>query len=173
MAIDPVILLAEDLRSTEAALDEASRVYFRERRKEDGEMVNFLIGRLKRLYEDIFKTVPTSVLGAGELVRMAAQRLPFSHSRYAAHLHEIADRLSMGRKHHADLVWLRALQAALGEGLCGKDGDAIAPWLNLAVIGASRPVMVFRAVQPATGASPWKNILAQFDAARSHEHHPS
>lgn len=171
MAIDPMVLLAEELRSTEAALDEASRIYFRDHRKEDGEMVNFLIGRLKRLYDDTLKTAPTSVIGAAELVRIAARHLPFSHSRYATHLQEIADRLSMGRKHHADLVWLRALQAALAEGLCGRDGDTIAPWLNLAVTGASRPVMVFRSVRTNSGNPPWQNILAQFDTGKSHENH--
>jgi len=171
MAIDPMILLAEELRSTEAALDEASRIYFREHKKEDGEMVNFLIGRLKRLYNDTFKTTPTSVIGAAELVRIAARHLPFSHARYATHLQEIADRLSMGQKHHADLVWLRALQAALAEGLCGRDGDTIAPWLSLAVIGASRPIMVFRSVQTDSGNPPWQAVLAQFDSGKSHENH--
>lgn len=171
MTIDPVVLLAEELRSLESALDETSRRYFREHRKEDGEMVNFLIARLRRLHGDTLKTVPTSVLGAAELVRIAARHLPFSHSRYATHLQEIADRLSMGRKHHADLVWLRALQAALDEGLCGRDGDAIAPWLNLAVIGASRPVMVFRSADTDSGSPPWQNVLARFDAGKSHENH--
>jgi hypothetical protein len=84
-------------------------------------------------------------------------------------LHEIADRLSLGRRLHTDLVWLRALQAALGEGVCGKDGGAIAPWLNLAVIGASRPIMVFRSVQSERGNPPWKNVLAPLDAARGYD----
>jgi len=169
MTIDPVILLAEDLRSTEAALDKATQLFSREHRREDGELVNLLLGRMKQLYHDIFETVPTSALGAGELVRMAARRLPFSYSRYAAHLHEIADRLSLGRRLHTDLVWLRALQAALGEGFCGKDGGTIAPWLNLAVIGASRPVMVFRSVQHERGNPPWKSVLAHLDAARGYD----
>lgn len=160
MDIDPVILLSDDLRATEAALEKATQIYGKSHRREDGELVNLLLGRMKRLYSEIFETVPTSVLGAAELVRMAARRLPFAYSRYAAHLHEIADRLSTGRKVHSDLVWLRALNAALGDGLCGNDGNTIAPWLNLAVTGASRPVMVFRAVQPAPGVPPWRNILA-------------
>jgi len=169
MTIDPVILLAEDLRATEAALDKASQLYSREHRREDGELINLLLGRIRRLYHDIHETVPTSALGAGELVRMAARRLPFSYSRYASHLHEIAARLSSGQRVHSDLVWLRALQAALGEGVCGKDGGAIAPWLNLAVIGASRPVMVFRSVQPEPGHPPWKGVLAHLDAARGYD----
>jgi hypothetical protein len=169
MTIDPAILLAEDLRSTEAALEKATQLYSREHRREDGELVTLRLGRMKRLYHDIHETVPTSALGAGELVRMAARRLPSAYSRYAAHLHEIAERLSAGRRVHTDLVWLRALQAALGEGVCGKDGGTIAPWLNLAVIGASRPVMVFRSVQPERGHPPWKSVLAPLDAARGYD----
>ena len=164
MQIDPVILLAEDLRSTEAALDKATQIYARDHRREDGELVNLLLGRLKRLYHEVCQTVPTSALGAAELVRMAARRLPFSYARYAAHLHEIADRLAAGSRLHADLVWLRALEAALSEGVCGKDGGTIAPWLHLAVAGASRPVMVFRSVQSERGGPPWKSVLAP-DAA--------
>jgi hypothetical protein len=169
MTIDPVILLAEDLRSTEAALGKATQLYSTEHRREDGELVNLLLARMKRLYHDIFETVPTSALGAGELVRLAAKRLPFSYSRYAAHLHEIADRLSLGRRLHPDLVWLRALQAALGEGVCGEDGGAIAPWLHLAVIGVSRPVMVFQSVEPERGLPPWKSVLANLDAAQGYD----
>lgn len=165
MAIDPVVLLAEDLRLTEAALNQASAVYSKHQNRKDGELVSLLLTRMKRLYNDFFKTIPTSALGAAELVRMAAARLPFSHSRYATHLNEIADRLAMGRKVHADLVWLRALQAALGDGFCGKNGTEIAPWIRLAVTGASRPVIVFRSVQPTPGAAPWKTVLAQPEAA--------
>jgi hypothetical protein len=165
MQIDPVILLAEDLRSTEAALDKATQLYSSDLRRENGELVNLLLGRLKRLYREIHETVPTSALGAAELVRMAARRLPFSYARYAAHLHEIADRLAAGRRLHADLVWLRALEAALGEGVCGKDGGTIAPWLHLAVVGASRPVMVFRSVRSELGGPPWRKVLAPPDAA--------
>lgn len=163
MQIDPVIVLAEDLRATEAALDKATQFYSRHNRREEGELVNLLLARLKRLYQEIRETVPTSALGAGELVRMAARRLPFSSARYASHLHEIADRLAAGSRLHTDLIWLRALEAALGEGVCGKDGDTIAPWLHLAVAGAARPVMVYRAVQSERGGPPWKNVLTPPD----------
>lgn len=169
MTIDPIILLAEDLRSTEAALDKATQIYFKEHRREDGELVNLLLARMKRIYHELCETVPTSALGAAELVRMAARRLPFSHSRYATHLHEIADRLSFGRRNHSDLVWLRAFQAALGEGVCGKDGNTIAPLLNLAVMGAARPVMVFRSVQPDRASPPWRSVLAYKDEGRGSE----
>jgi hypothetical protein len=159
MTIDPVVLLAEDLSASEAALSKATRIYQKGGLREDGELVNLLLARIKRLLRDLFETVPTSAIGAAELVGMAAKRLPFSYSHYATHLHEIADRLSLGRRTHSDLVWLRALQAALADGVCGKDGDKIMPLLDLAIIGASRPVTVFRAVTPARGPAPWQGTL--------------
>lgn len=160
MAIDPVVLLAEDLRTSEAALTKATEIYKTLHRREDGELVNLLLGRINRLFSDLCETVPTSALGAAELIGMAARRLPFSYSRYISHLHEIAERLFMGQRTHSDLIWLRALEAALADGLCGKDGDKIAPLLNLAIVGASRPVMVFRAATSVCGPAPWQGILA-------------
>lgn len=171
MAIDPVILLAEDLRTTETALDRATKLYSRERRREDGELVNMLLERMKRLYNDIYETVPTSALGAAELVRMAARRLPFAYSRYASHLHDIAERLSDGRRLHSDLIWLRALEAAFLDGACGKDGGAIAPWLHLAVMGAARPVLVFRSVESREASPVWKDVLAHLELGRGQGAH--
>ena len=160
MTIDPVVLLAEDLRMLEAALSKATQTYQASGRREDGERVNGLLGRIHGAFSDLFETVPTSAVGAAELVGMAARRLPVSYSRYATHLQEIADRLSKGRRTHSDLVWLRALQAALADGACGEDGCKITPLLNLAIIGASRPVTIFRAASSAGGAAPWQGILA-------------
>jgi predicted ATPase len=159
MIIDPVVLLAEDLRMAETALAKATRIYRTDGLAQEGELVTMLLGRVRRLFGELLETVPTSAIGAAELVGMAAQRLPFSYARYAAHLHEIAERLAMGQRLHSDLVWLRALQAALVDGVCGKDGDKIAPLLNLAIMGASRPIIVFRAVMPVCGSAPWSGIL--------------
>lgn len=159
MTIDPVVLLAEDLRSTEAALDKATQIYAKDQYREDGELVALLLERSRRVHCELFETVPTSALGAAELVRLSAERLLLSYSDYAAHLHKMADRLSAGQRHHFDLIWLRALQAALMEGLCGEDGGKVVPLLNLAIIGAARPVTVFRAVQPTSGNVAWKAVL--------------
>jgi hypothetical protein len=160
MAIDPVVLLTEELRSIELALSKATQIYNRSGLRQDGEVVNMLLIRTKRLFDELFETVPSSALGAAEIIGIAAQRLPFSHARYAAHLHTIADRLSMGQRNHCDLVWLRAMQAALMEGLCGKDGGRIACMLSLAIQGASRPVMVFRSVKPSPRPTAWQDILS-------------
>ena len=148
MNIDPVIFLAEELRSKERALHDAVKRYERDHAREAGERVNMLLAKLKTLYREFFETVTTSALGAGEMVRMAAQRLPFSLARYTGHFHEVADRLSEGRREHSDLVWLRAMRNSLKEGQGGEQGIKAAPLLGLALKGASRPIVVFRALVP-------------------------
>jgi hypothetical protein len=144
MEIDPVVFLAEELRATESALRTAVRRYELDQVQENGEKVNTLLAALKSLYRDIAETAPTSAMGAGEMVRLAAQRLPFSLSRYTSHFHQVADRLGQGRREHDDLVWLRAMRAALTSGACGDQGLKAAPLLGLAISGASRPVVIFR-----------------------------
>jgi len=118
-----------------------------------------LLAKLKRLFSELFETVPTSSAGAAELIDIAAQRLPFTYARFAAQMHNVADRLSLGRRDHSDLVWLRAMQAALLDGLCGEEGRKVVPLLNLAIQGAARPVMIFRTVRTSPGPAPWKTVL--------------
>ena len=60
----------------------------------------------------------------------------------------MADRLSQGKREHADLVWLRAMRNALKEGQGGEQGMNAAPLLGLALKGAARPIVVFRAFAP-------------------------
>ena len=144
MEIDPVVILAEELRATESALRSAVQRYELDQAQENGEAVNTLLTSLKSIYRDIAETMPTSAMGASEMVRLAAQRLPFSLSRYVSHFNEVADRLGEGRREHADLVWLRAMRAALKGGACGEQGLKAAPLLSLAIAGAARPVVVFR-----------------------------
>jgi hypothetical protein len=148
MDIDPVVLLAEELRATETALKKAVRRYELDHLQENGEKVNALLTAIKSLYRDIAETVPTSALGAAEMIRIAAQRLPFAMARYATHFHEVADRLNAGRREHGDLVWMRAMRSSLKGGQGGEQGQKAAPLLTLALAGASRPVVVFRAVVP-------------------------
>src|SRR3954469_24215648 len=142
MNMDPVVLLAEELRAAEQALRSAVRRYEVDRSTENGETVNSLLASIKTLHSELNQTVPTSALGASELVRMAAQRLPFSLARYADHFNQVADRLSIGRREHSDLIWLRAMRAALRGG--GQQGVKAAPLLQLAIAGAARPVVIFR-----------------------------
>jgi len=148
MEIDPVVVLADELRATEAALRSAMKQYETDNARAHGDAVDNLLGSVKTLRRDIFKTVPTSVLGAAELVRMVAQYLPFTFATYTKHFHEVADRLSQGQRRHDDLVWLRSIRAALAGGICGEVGVKFAPLLELALMGAARPVIVYRAAVP-------------------------
>jgi hypothetical protein len=148
MNIDPVVLLAEELRVTEAKLRKAVRFYEVDHLQENGERVNALLTSIKSLYRDLAETAPTSALGAAEMIRIAAQRLPFAMARYADHFQEVADRLGAGRREHGDLVWLRAMRASLRGGQGGEQGQKAVPLLGLALAGASRPVVVFRAARP-------------------------
>lgn len=148
MEIDPVLILADELRATEGALRAAMKQYERNRDDKDGETLNGLLDTLKTLRHDIFKTTPTSALGAAELVRMVAQYLPFTFATYTKHFHEVADRLGVGQRRHDDLVWLRSMRAALAGGICGEVGVKFAPLLELALHGAARPVIIYRAAAP-------------------------
>jgi hypothetical protein len=142
MDMDPVVFLAEELRTTEQALRAAVRRYEADRSQANGESVNALLDSVKKLHTELTQTAPTSALGASELVRMAAQRLPFSLARYADHFNQVADRLSTGRREHSDLIWLRAMRATLRGG--GQQGGKAMPLLQLAIAGAARPVVIFR-----------------------------
>ena len=117
MPIDPVILLVEELRSVELALSKATQTYRRTSQREDGEVVNLLLAKLKRLFSELFETLPTSAAGAAELIDIAAQRLPFAYARFAAHLHNVADWLSLGRRDHDDRVRVRGVGLAALPGI--------------------------------------------------------
>ena len=142
MDMDPVVLLADDLRVAEQALRTAIHRYEADRSVENGEAVNALLASIKSLNRELAETVPTSAMGASELVRLAARRLPFALARYADHFNQVADRLGSGRREHSDLIWLRAMRAALG-GSDQQGGKAV-PLLQLAIAGAARPVVIFR-----------------------------
>src|SRR3954462_8469507 len=94
MEMDPVVLLAEELRATEQTLRTAVRRYEVERCSDNGETGNALLGSIKTLPRDLTQTEPTSALGASELGRRAAQRLPCSLPRESDHFNQVADRLS-------------------------------------------------------------------------------
>lgn len=160
MPIDPILVLMEELRSAESSLHCASKLYERNRCREHGEAVNFLLANIKSLNSELLETMPTSALGAAALLGLVAERLPFSHARYADHFAEVASRFSAGIRLHADLVWLRAMQAAFVGRAEGEPAGKLAALLRLAICGAARPVMVFRAVTPVAansnaGAAAW------------------
>lgn len=150
MPIDPIILLADEIRTLEKqihAICKREGAYDRQ----GMEAVNLMVGRLRTLYGELLETMPTSAIGAGELIRIAADRLPFAQGRYASHLHRIAERLGAGERTQADLIWLRALAEALGEDTDAAKGpdNRTAKLLALAVKGMALPVVVYRAALPA------------------------
>ena len=140
MPIDPVVVLAEELRSAECTVRTAC-----EQQKEDA--LTCLMARAVSLYKELIETVPTSALGASELICLATTNLTPIDNAYALQMRKIADRLMSGLRLQADLIWLRAMAAALAQGRCGDAGRSIAPLLNLAIRGAARPIMVYRAVE--------------------------
>ncbi|HUO87640.1 MAG TPA: hypothetical protein VMU08_00585 [Rhizomicrobium sp.] len=141
MQIDPVVALTEKLAQAERALREA-------RLRSDDKMVARWIELISLLNEELYSIVPTSTLGAGELLRRAATTLGGRQTTISAKLADIAERFSNGSRTLPDIVWLRWLRPALTRGICGNDGMIVAPLISLAIKGASRPVVVFRAVLP-------------------------
>ena len=148
MRIDPVLPLADEIRQLEKKIhaeSELNRVQYDRGRMET---ISQLLRCLCRRYEELWETEPTSALGASELIRFAASRLPFSQGCYAAHLHRIADRLAAGKRLPADLVWLRALTEALHDNNPEESPRRIVALLALAVKGMAQPVVIYRAALP-------------------------
>ena len=140
MPIDPVVVLAEELRSAEHIVRAA---------REKNEMVTLtcLLARTVSLYNEISETVPTSALGAGELVCLAAANLASIDGKRGLQLRKMADRLKSGVRLQADLICLRRMAAELVEGRFGEIGTRTATLLDLAIRGAARPIIVYRAVE--------------------------
>ena len=140
MPIDPVVVLAEELRSAENTVRAA-------REKNEADTLTCLLARTVSLYNEISETVPTSALGAGELICLAAANLSSVDSVAALQMRETANRLKSGVRQQADLIWLRRMAAELAQGRLGDIGRSCAALLHLAIRGAARPVIVYRAVE--------------------------
>ena len=147
MPIDPVLLLSTEISTLEKQVHAVCKGSYD---REQMDKVNLMVGRLRALYGELLETDPTSAPGAGELIRIAADRLPFAQGRYASHLYRIAERLAAGKRQPADLVWLRALAEALGEEPEANKGasNRTTRLLAQAVKGMARPVVVWRAALP-------------------------
>ncbi len=155
MQIDPVVALTEKLSQAEKALREA-------RLRSDDKMVSRWLALISLLNEELYGTVPTSALGAAELIRRAAGSLGASQTGYATHMMAIADRLSkrLARAHRSRLAALdppgadpRAMrQRGCDRGAAGVSSPSAA---------RSRPVVVFRAVLPPRDDDSWVGALSR------------
>ncbi len=144
MPIDPVLLLVEEIRQAEAVFQMECRLNSQRYSLERADSINRTGQRIRALNAELEETVPTSALGASELIRIASCRLPLSHARHAYHLECIAERLGTGLRKHDDLVWLRALVRALGAGKPDDRDMRIAAILALAIKGAAQPILIHR-----------------------------
>src|SRR5678816_2653370 len=142
MPIDPVIPLLEEIRTAEEQLQRQSArnvVSYTPRRDE---LIALLLGRIASLYDELYKVTPTSSIGAGALLNLVWRWLPPHYARFEQHLARIGSRLQAGRRSTDDLVWLRALAAALDDDPYRNDNLRVV--LTAAIQGASRPVLIFR-----------------------------
>jgi len=148
MQIDPVVAIAQKLAESERALRDA-------RSRGDDKLARRWLAVVSLLNEELYNVVPTSPLGAAELLRKAAVSLGSAWPAYATHMNIVAERLANGVRALEDLVWLRSMRPALSGGLCGNEGVIVAPLVALAIRGASRPMVVFRAVFPPRNDDGW------------------
>jgi len=142
MPIDPVIPLLEEIRTAEEEVQRQSArnaACYSPRRDE---LIAVMLGRIASLYDDLYKTAPTSPIGAGALLSLVWRWLPPNYARHEQQLARIGSRLQHGQRATDDLVWLRALAAALDDDDCKNDNLRIV--LDAAILGASRPVLIFR-----------------------------
>ncbi len=140
MRIDPVVGLMDELEAAQASLARA-------RHEKDWRATRRQLAIIASLHAVLRETEPTTVIGAAHLLRQAAELLERSSAPdYADRLCEIAARLDEGKRTLSDLVWLREAERALAGGECGCPGESGAPLIGLALRGAARPVLLYRAV---------------------------
>lgn len=142
MRIDPVVALMDEL-------DIAYVLLARARDERDWDTTRRQLAQIANLHACLRETEPTSVIGAAHLLREAAALLLRSNTPYHGdQLREIASRLDEGMRRHPDLVWLRRVQASMLRGECGRQGESAAGLIGLALKGAARPILLYRAVTP-------------------------
>lgn len=142
--IDPIILLTEELRLADQAIRRVAR---RERAQPaDAEVINTYFRQMEKLRGEILRVVPTSAVGAAELLRAVMPQLQKSFPLHADHIESIAARLADGQRLHSDFVWLRELHANLSKASLNPLRITLATFIHSALIGACRPVLIYRAV---------------------------
>jgi hypothetical protein len=161
MPIDPVLLLIEEIRQAEAEIQLKCRLNAQRYSLERTDSINRTQKKLLALYTDLVVTVPSSSLGASELVLIASRRLPLSHARHAYHLECIAGRLGAGQRKQDDLIWLRAMVRALEAGEPDDGTARVADVLALAIKGAAQPILIYRRLSSPRNHRPDLDQLSQ------------
>jgi hypothetical protein len=141
MNLDPVVELAEKLRKAERKLHD-------KRGRCDPICCREVVAEISALNELLYAAIPTSALGAAELLDRIASALDDSSKLCAWRLRQIASRLGCGQRLLDDFVFLRRLLPRFSRGLYGDEGLVVAPMLAAAIEGAVRPVLIYRAVLP-------------------------
>lgn len=141
MNIDPVVELAERLRNAEQKLHN-------ERVRCNPVCCREVVAEISALNERLYEAVPTSALGAAELLERVAAALDDTSRLCAWRLREVASRLGSGERSLDDLTFLRRLLPQFLRQLYGDDGLVVAPMLAAAIEGAARPVLIYRAALP-------------------------
>lgn len=142
MRIDPVIAIAEDLHRAETMICDPQV-------RRDEELCRQLLSDISALNQHLFRAVPTTVLGAAEMLQRACLLVRENSTPVAGRMQRIAGAFARGERSLMDLVWLRRAAADMTAGLYNEEGVAAATLVLSALHGASRPVLVFRAVSPA------------------------
>ncbi|HWU57016.1 MAG TPA: hypothetical protein VN175_16010 [Rhizomicrobium sp.] len=144
MPIDPVIPLLEEICAAEDELQRQSTHNILSYCSKRAELIAVTLARIALLYDGLYEVMPTSAIGAGALLDLVRRWLPPHYAHYEQHLVRIGCRLQAGRRSIDDLVWLRGLAAALDDD--AHQSDNLRVILNAAILGASRPILIFRSV---------------------------
>lgn len=140
MRIDPVVALMDEL-------DAAYVLLARTRDGKDWDGTRRQLALIASLHARLRETEPTGVIGAAHLLREAASLLLRSNvPDHGDGLCGIAGRLEEGERSFSDLVWLRSVRRSLEGGACGRPGENAATLVALALKGAARPILLYRAV---------------------------
>ena len=140
MRIDPVVILMDELETAQASLARA-------RDHKDWRATRRQLAIIASLHTLLRETQPTTVIGAAHMLRQAAEHLGGASGPHEANrLRAIANRFDEGERALSDLIWLREAMRALARGEGGQSEEGATPLIRLALRGACRPVLLYRAV---------------------------
>lgn len=146
--MDPVVALAHRIKDAEASLTAACKLNQVAYTRARAEAIMRILADIRALYEELFHAAATSLEGAAEHLRLASERLPYSHAGYAEALCQIAERFAAGHAMSSDLIWLRTLIRSLRETACGSTRAIAATLLQSATDAVAHPSVIHRSLAP-------------------------